>query len=77
MWPIGKGCLQPTESALWSGSIPGYVDGIKRMFVFATNPEQMRINDYMGIHVICCCAITRRNDWTEHVDSQRHHQLCG
>jgi len=42
----------------------------------ATNPEQMRINDYMGIHgkhVICCCTITQRKDWTEHVDSRRHH----
>jgi len=33
MKSIGKGCLQSTESALGSGSIPGYVDGIKRMFV--------------------------------------------
>jgi len=46
----------------------------------ATNPEQMWINDYMGIHgkhVIYCCTITRRNDWTECVDSQRRHQLRG
>jgi len=33
MKSIGKCCLQSTESALGSSSIPGYVDGVKRMFV--------------------------------------------
>jgi len=46
----------------------------------ASNPEQMRINDYMGIHgkrVIYWCTIMQRNDWTEYVGSQRHHHLRG
>jgi len=29
---IGKGSLQATKSALGSGSIPGHVNGVKRMF---------------------------------------------
>jgi len=42
----------------------------------ATNPEQMRINNYMGIHgerVICCCVITPQKDYKECVDSRRRH----
>jgi len=26
-----------------------------------------------GKRVICCCTITQRKDWTEHVDSRRRH----
>jgi len=33
MQSIGESCLQSTEGALGSGSIPSCVDGVKRMFV--------------------------------------------
>jgi len=73
MWFIGKGCLQPAESALGPGSIPGDVDGVKRMFVLEVSAHSQGtcIERSKGA-VRCWATLVKDDSWPADVEGSGH-----